>query len=74
MGVQERTQGKNSLANTNNIIRDPASAMNEFRRHLSKCMREEGYHTDTSEHNDVVAWEIKSLTVRYKYVRLVSHV
>jgi len=46
--------------------------MNEFRRHLRKRMREEGYHMDTSEHNDAVACEIKSLTIRYKYVRLVS--
>jgi hypothetical protein len=28
-------------------------------------MREEGYHMDTSEHDDVVACEIKSLTIRY---------
>lgn len=48
--------------------------MNEFRRHLRKCMREKGYHMDTYEHNDVVACEMKSLTVSYKYVRLVSYV
>jgi hypothetical protein len=48
------------------------SAMNEFRRHLRKCKREEEYHMDTSEHNDVVACEMKSLTIGYKYVRLVS--
>jgi hypothetical protein len=29
---------------------------------------------DTSEHDDVVACEMKSLTIRYEYVRLVSYV
>lgn len=48
--------------------------MHEFHRHLRKCMRDEGYHTDTSEHNHVIFCEMKSLIIRYKYVRFVSYV
>ena len=29
---------------------------------------------DTSKHNDAAACEMKSLTIRYKHIRLVSYV